>query len=68
MFDQDMWLSYTHLKQSSTMYEENHIFLVVFVWFAWSLSKYKNSYFLLLLRFTLLILEFSSEAAIRGVL
>ena len=50
-------LCYTHLRQlffsliffrfslMSTVYEKNHIFLVVFVWFAWLLSKYKNSFF-----------------------
>ena len=54
-----MWLYYMRLKQrffSSifsrfslmlTMYIKN-IFLVVFVWFPWLSSKYKNSFFLLL--------------------
>ena len=51
-----------------TMYEKNHIFLVVFIWFAWLLSKYKNSFLLFLLRFVLLSLDLSSEAATRGVL
>ena len=46
------------------MYKKD-IFLVVFVWFAWLLSKYKNSFFMLLLSFTLLILDLSLEAAIR---
>ena len=78
MFDQDIY--YMRLKQhffSSiffrfpfmlTMYEKNNISLVVFVWFAWLLSKYKDSFFLLLLRFVLLILDLSPEAANRGVL
>ena len=55
-----MWLYYTRVKQcffSSTffrfslmltMYKKS--ILVVFVWFAWLLSKYKNSFFLLLLK------------------
>ena len=51
-----------------TMYEKNHIFLVVVVWFAWLLSKYNNCFFLFLLRFPLLILDLSPEAATRGVL
>ena len=50
-------LCYTHLGQlffsliffrfslMLTVYEKNHIFLVVFVWFEWLLSKYKNSFF-----------------------
>ena len=50
-----------------TVYEKNHIFLVVFVWFAWFLSKYK-SFFLFSLRFVLLTLDLSSEAATKGVL
>ena len=33
----------------------------VFVWLVWLLSKYKNSFFLFLLRFTLLILDLSSN-------
>ena len=45
------------------MYEKNHIFLLVFVCFVWLLSKYKRSFFLFLLRFTM-----SPEAATRGVL
>ena len=48
------------------MYEKNQIFLVVFVWFAWLLSKYKKNFFLFLLRFVLLILDLSLEAATRG--
>ena len=48
-----------------TIYEKNHIFLVVSVWFAWLLPKYKNSLFLFLLTFALLILDWSSEAATR---
>ena len=75
-----MWLYYTSLKQQFLLsvsfrfslmlmiYEKNHIFLVVFVWFAWLLSKYTNSFFLLLVRFVLLILDSSSDAATRGVL
>ena len=67
MFDQDMWLCYMHLKQKLLLsvfsrfslmlrtYEKNYIFLVVLVWFAWLFSKYKNSLFLFLLRFALLI-------------
>ena len=39
-----------------------------FVWFAWIVSKYKIGFFLLLSRFALLILDLSSEAAVRGVL
>ena len=75
-----MWLYYRPLKQcffSSifcrflllmlTMYIKI-IFLVVFIWFVWLLSKCKNSFFLLLLRFTLLTLDLSSETAIRSVL
>ena len=42
--------------------------LTVYVWFAWLLSNYKNSFFLFLLRFALLILDLSPEAATRGVL
>ena len=51
-----------------TIYEKNLIFLAVFVSFAWLLSKYKNSFFWLLLKFALLILDLSSEAATGGVL
>ena len=47
-----------------TLYQKNHMFLVVFVWYAWLLSEYKNSSFLLLLKFTLRILDLSLEAAI----
>ena len=50
------------------MCEKNLIFLVLFVCFAWLLSKDKNSFFLLLLRFVLLLLVLSPEAATRGVL
>ena len=76
MFDQDMWLYYMCLKQrffSSvffrfslmlTVYKKNHMFLVVFVWYAWLLSEYKNNSLLLLLKFTLQILDLSLEAAI----
>ena len=79
VFDQDIWL-YMCLKQyisSSaflrflfvfTMHEKNPIFSVLFVWFVWLLSKYKNGLFLILSRFALLILDLSSEAATRGVL
>ena len=49
------------------MYEKNNIFLVVFVWFVWLLSKYKNSFFLFLLRFALVILDSSLEAATREI-
>ena len=50
-------LCYTHLGQlffsliffrfslMLTVYEKNHMFLVVFVWFVWLLSNYKNSFF-----------------------
>ena len=51
-----------------TMYEKNHIFLEIFAWFALLLSKYKNSFVLLLLRSVLLILDLSPEVATRGVL
>ena len=45
------------------MYEKYFLF----VWFAWLVPKYKNSLFLFLSRFALLILALSSEAATRGV-
>ena len=39
-----------------------------FFWFARLVSKYKNSFFLFLSKFALLISDLSSEAATRGVL
>ena len=51
-----------------TVYVKSHTFMVVFVCFAWLLSKYKKSFFLFLLRFALLILDLSPEAAIKSVL
>ena len=55
------------------MYENNHIFLVVFASFVWLLWKYKNSSFLFLLTFALLILDLSpsnirSESTEKAVL
>ena len=51
-----------------TIYEKNHIFLVVFLWFARLLWRRKNSFFLFLLTFALLILDSSPEATTRGFL
>ena len=50
-----------------TIYEKI-TFFVVFVWFVWLLLKYKNSFFLFLLKFGLLMLDLSPEAVTRGVL
>ena len=75
VFEQDIWLYYMRSKQ--------HFFLSVFfrfslmlaiyekklfVWFAWPVTKYKNSFISFLSGYALLILDLSSEAATRGVL
>ena len=39
------WLIFFRFSLMLTVYKKNHIFMVVFVWFVWLLSKYKNSFF-----------------------
>ena len=69
VFDQDMWLYYTCLKQhffSSVFFRFS--LMLLFVWWPWLVSIYKNSFFSFLSRFALLTLDLSSEAATWGVL
>ena len=69
VFDQDMWLYYTCLKQhflSSVFFRFS--LMLLFVWFPWLVSIYKNSFLSFLSRFALLTLDLSSEAATWGVL
>ena len=64
VFDQDMWLYYMCLKQhffSSVFFRFS--LMLLFVWFPWLASIYKNSFFSFLSRFALLTLDLSSEAA-----
>ena len=75
MFDQDMWLYYMCLKQHffSSVFFRFLLMLtmsekILFVWFSWLVSKYKNKPFLFLSRFALLISHLSSEAATSSVL
>ena len=75
LFDQDMLLYYMRLKQHffSSVFFRFSLMLTMydfflFAWFVWLVSKYKNSFFLFLSRFVLLILDSSSEAATRGVI
>ena len=66
VFDQDMWLYYMCLKQhffSSVFFRFS--LMLLFLWFPWLVSIYKNSF---LSRFALLTLDLSSEAVTWGVL
>lgn len=70
-FDPDVWLYHKCLKQHFilsvffrfslmlTIYEKKYFFLVVFVYLGWLLLEYKNSFFLFLLKRTLLLLNLS---------
>ena len=75
VFEQDIWLYYMRPKQHffSSFFFRFSLMLAMyekklFVWFAWLVTKYKNSFISFLSGYALLILDLSSEAATRGAL